>query len=289
MSLDAKEHCYLQCQRCNSLQLLTKSVDLGALYNSGYGSFNRAKKSFLNRVFRRFRNRWAFFRKGGLIGWLCFRYRPLPTDYTIVSKYARRDSTILDIGCGIGNFLDELSDAGFENLIGIDPFLETDNISTNGVHLKKIGVDDFKGVFDLILSHHSFEHVIDPNGFLQASKKLLKSDGKFIITVPIIDQLFDTFGVHTSTIMPPQHTFMYSIKGLERLATANGFQVVEVMREADSYFQWSINSYLLQNQKEVHGRALAPPSVLKELKAAAKRIKASGGGDNVSFVLKMKN
>ena len=45
---------------------------------------------------------------------------PLPLQMEPFEKHVSRDMAILDIGCGYGRTLNELHDAGFENLFGID-------------------------------------------------------------------------------------------------------------------------------------------------------------------------
>ena len=45
---------------------------------------------------------------------------PLPLQMEEFERYVSREMAILDIGCGYGRTLNELHDAGFENLFGID-------------------------------------------------------------------------------------------------------------------------------------------------------------------------
>ena len=43
-----------------------------------------------------------------------------PVDSTILNKYLNRQSKILDFGCGYGRIVKELSDLGFDNVVGYD-------------------------------------------------------------------------------------------------------------------------------------------------------------------------
>lgn len=43
-----------------------------------------------------------------------------PIDITILDKYLDRQSRIIDFGCGYGRIVKELSDLGFENVVGYD-------------------------------------------------------------------------------------------------------------------------------------------------------------------------
>ena len=45
---------------------------------------------------------------------------PLPLQMEPFEQHVSRDMAILDIGCGYGRTLNELHDAGFENLFGVD-------------------------------------------------------------------------------------------------------------------------------------------------------------------------
>ena len=43
-----------------------------------------------------------------------------PIDITMLDKYLNMQSRILDFGCGYGRIVKELSDLGFENVVGYD-------------------------------------------------------------------------------------------------------------------------------------------------------------------------
>lgn len=47
------------------------------------------------------------------------------------------DSSILDVGCGHGKLLNRMRRDGFQNLVGVDPFIKEDLIYPNGVRIFK--------------------------------------------------------------------------------------------------------------------------------------------------------
>jgi ubiquinone/menaquinone biosynthesis C-methylase UbiE len=101
---------------------------------------------------------------------------------------------ILDAGCGDGRFLFELKKRGFKNLYGIDYSEKSlsfakiflNNITLNHVNLKSIPFEN--NYFDSIFLIEVLEH-IDPreiNLVLKELKRVLKIEGKIIISVPSI-------------------------------------------------------------------------------------------------------
>lgn len=94
---------------------------------------------------------------------------------------------VLDVGCGSGDFLNRLRGIGYKDLIGIDPFLEKDMETDNGVIIKKLTIDKIEGKWDQIWMIHSFEHMTDPLETLIAVREKLEPDGVFIMELPICD------------------------------------------------------------------------------------------------------
>jgi len=99
-----------------------------------------------------------------------------------------KEKTLLDIGCGDGDFLKhihnyakctgiDLSSVGIEfaTRMGIDAIFEVNNIENTGYAPRS---------FDYLTSIGSIEHVIDLDIALKECFRLLKRDGKFLCMVP---------------------------------------------------------------------------------------------------------
>jgi SAM-dependent methyltransferase len=93
----------------------------------------------------------------------------------------------LEVGCGAGNFLALLRDAGHE-VVGIDP-------STGYArHARERGLDVIAGhfpgdlprgaPFDVAFAFHVLEHVSDPLAFLAAVRARLRPSGLFALEYP---------------------------------------------------------------------------------------------------------
>lgn len=90
---------------------------------------------------------------------------------------------VLDVGCGIGEFLEIYS-----NAIGIDPNKYNMKYCKNlGFNVKVGSVYNLKfkkNYFDGILLMNVLEHLSKPDKAIKEIKKVLKKNGKLIITVP---------------------------------------------------------------------------------------------------------
>ena len=103
-----------------------------------------------------------------------------------------RRARILDFGCGFGDAMRAMRDAGFVNLFGVDP----------GEHRARIAAIDFpgrirqgsvaaaraiaaaSGPFDAIVTHHVLEHVREPGTIIRELATLLAPDGRIVTVVP---------------------------------------------------------------------------------------------------------
>jgi len=101
-------------------------------------------------------------------------------------KYIKKDDLVLDFGCGGGQILSRLH---CRKKYGVE--INT----TASLEAQKNGIITFSTLdkvpkklkFDVIISHHSLEHVQDPANILYQLKKYLKKKGKSIHIVPIND------------------------------------------------------------------------------------------------------
>ena len=146
------------------------------------------------------------------------------------------DGRVLDIGCGHKPYA-HLSHA--REYIGLE--LDT---PTNRIHKKADYFYDGAHMpfanqnFDNLISNQVFEHVFNPNDFLKEANRVLKMDGKFLITVPFV------WDEHEQ----PYDYARYSSFGLEYLLCENGFEIMEHRKSNNGLeviFQL-INAYLFK-------------------------------------------
>lgn len=290
-----QEYNFLECSACGCVQLLHAPEDMTDYYaNSSYGSFAVPERSSISRVLRKARNKQALLKSGGPLGLLMTRLMPLPTDYSITGQYATTASTILDVGCGAGAYLNDLAEAGFAEVSGVDPFIKNDIVTDMGVPIRKLYLEQLEGTYDVIVSHHSFEHVPNPLETLTSIRRLLSEDGVCLLTMPVVEDLYREYGADSYVLQAPQHFFLFSIRGMAILAEKAGLYVDVAVRDATTTGDWYKYSELWKRDVSVGAKQGSVDdqftrTELKEFKDLEKRMNREGKGDNVTFVLRSRH
>lgn len=227
---------YLLCGECSCFQIIEIPSDLASFYSaeSGYYSFQRDPYERMSR-WQRGVDRLSDFAKYRILSSVPGWARPPAWQRRWVSTVQwRRDMQILDVGCGNGFFLRSLERQGFQHLLGIDPFLESDSIQvgTNCV-LQQKSIDQVDGSFDLILLSHSLEHAPDQHETAANIKRLLKPDGQAIILIPVYSEYFlKRYGDCWFAWDIPIHLFLHSPQSLSILAGQHGLRVDQSVHHA---------------------------------------------------------
>jgi len=283
---------YLECSSCGSLQLIDVPKDMSQYYdNSTYGSFVSYDRGYFKNLMRIVRNKYAILQKGGVIGLFLNWYRPLTYDFTAISYYSNTNSKILEIGCGIGIYIKDLGDIGFTNVCGIDPFIDKDIIYPNGVKVKKLYIEQVNELYDVIISHHSLEHVPDPLETLISIKKQLNQGGVCILTVPVAEDLYRQYRQNCYLIQAPQHFYLLSIKGLLHLAFAAGLRIEAIQRISFDTADWYKYSELWERNVAINEIAndknrYFTGEELRNYKKLENELSNQKKGDNVTFILR---
>lgn len=227
---------YFQCSGCNCLQLKVPPPDPGRYYPKEYHSFSFNPESKYRRsVVRAARNlvnySTVFNRSiAGIVFGKAFRNRKL---VSLSGIPLTRESRILDVGCGVGERIYALREIGFRNVSGVDPFIGEDIEYANGVKIAKKSVHDLQGTWDVIMYHHSFEHVPDPALELRAAARLLGKGGVCLLRLPTVSShAWDHYREHWYQIDAPRHLFLHSVESMAVLAERTGFRVHSVVYDS---------------------------------------------------------
>lgn len=103
-----------------------------------------------------------------------------------------KNASILDIGCGFGQMLLRLKEAGYTRLKGIDignesvEFCRANGLDVDQIQSIREFASENKGQFQLILMSHVLEHIPKEEVItnLEAIRSLLSPGGAFIVMVP---------------------------------------------------------------------------------------------------------
>lgn len=187
----------------------------------------------------------------------------------VISFLAPRTGRVLDVGCGIGNFLAYARDRGWQPR-GIDFDPDAVAAGTAAFGLQGLEVSDLAGFravhpgerFDLVTFFDVFEHIDNHREFLADVRALLSDDGHIAMSMPYR---------HGSrwlmpADLPPRHLSRWDRRSLARFLEANGFEIRYIARRSEGV------RFLILKLRFRYGR-LFSFGVVGKAKAAAR----SGG------------
>lgn len=290
---------YAECPHCGTLQNTEPPNDMAPYYGHGYYSFAEQRQRGIKRFLKRKRAQWAL--KGVRAGVLAMLVGSLMVKWYGVPDYvrwmqrvqARQDSKILDVGCGKGALLLEMQNAGFTNLQGIDPFLASDLRYDNGVELFQCTIDSLPAEsFDIVMMHHSLEHVPHPQQTMQHLYRIVKRQGYGIIRIPVLGFAWRHYGVDWVQLDAPRHYFLPTLQALTMLAEGAGFTIQGVEYDSTAFQFWGSEQYrqniplYAEESFAVHPQgSLFTAQQLRDFQTHAQALNAQQDGDMVCVYL----
>jgi len=140
---------------------------------------------------------------------------------------ARKTNRLLDVGCGIGYFLDVAKERGWE-VYGTEYTHKAIEIcESKGItmHQGVLDPSNYKPEsFDVITSFEVIEHINNPNPEINNISSLLRKDGLFYVTTPNFNSLIRYYrGQKYNVICWPEHLSYYTPSTLNNLMQKHGF------------------------------------------------------------------
>lgn len=152
----------------------------------------------------------------------------------IVKKFIKNKGKVLDVGCGTATLLNLLVNMGYE-AYGID--ISEKNITElerkfPKIEFKKGSITDIHfddEYFDYIFATEVLEHILEQdltNG-LKEIRRVLKPNGKFIITVPYREELQEIICPDCGAVfVPSQHLRSFDENSMKALLEKVGFKLL---------------------------------------------------------------
>ncbi|MFL9844364.1 class I SAM-dependent methyltransferase [Flavobacterium rhizosphaerae] len=236
---------YYQCSECDCLQIAQIPENISKYYPENYYSFSGGikKENFIKRFIRNKRNEYAVFSRG-IIGKFLIKYFPDATFRLLSNFPLKKNSRVLDVGCGGGLFLNYLANIGFTNLTGADPFI-ADDISYDVVKIYKQSIHQIQGEWDLIMFHHSFEHISDPLETLKSVAGRLTQNGHCLIRIPVASgYAWEHYRENWVQLDAPRHFFLHTKKSMEKLVAGAGLKIKEIVYDSTDFQFWGSEQYI---------------------------------------------
>ncbi|WP_404786057.1 class I SAM-dependent methyltransferase [Altericista sp. CCNU0014] len=248
-----EEFVYRQCTKCNCLQINEVPENISEYYPESYPSFqsralNQPSIGYFKEKIRLFRTKFYLNEKLSLLHRMSslFFEKPIHIEWMQeLGHLVDYKSSILDVGCGTGKLLYNLSYLGYKNLNGVDPFILND-IFNSRFRIKKNSVFQVKHDFDLIMFNHSLEHVPDPAAIFTHLSKIMKSGSYLLVRIPVIDSsAWEEYKENWVQIDAPRHIFIPSKKSMQVLAKLGDFTLIKTIYDSDELQYMGSEQYKL--------------------------------------------
>lgn len=232
-----KNYTYHHCAHCEALQIENPIEDIDELYPKNYRSFSSAAGGIKGKI-KRYLIRNSVrneVEKNTLFSGICNMGEHLAA--RSLKNRIKNTTEILDVGCGTGELIEALSTIGFENVSGVDPYIEKEKSNT-AWPIKKAFITDLdeSKKYDVIMLHHSFEHMAKPLEILQKLSKLIKAEGFILIRIPVCDCIaFDRYKENWIQLDAPRHVFLHTNKSMELLAEKSGLIIDEIVNDSTAF------------------------------------------------------
>jgi SAM-dependent methyltransferase len=297
---------YLTCADCDSLFIEEVPADLAPYYDtSAYYSFDDDPAATMGRP----GVRQVVARVGSsiLLGHsspavaaaAVVGPRPLRTLVSILGSVRRaglprgRDTRILDVGAGSGTLIYALDLAGMRQVTGIDPFAGGDRSVGDRSRLLRRDLAEVEDEFDLVMFHHSLEHVPDPAETLVQARRLLSPEGRVLVRIPTVtSEAYERYGTAWIGCDAPRHVTVPSREGMRRLCARAGYDIRSVVDDSNESQFWASEQYragvpLVDDRSHFINPRRSPFThrQIRRWQREAARVNAAHRGDQAAWVL----
>ena len=199
-------------------------------------------------------------RLGGIVAPLLPAYRQKADEHIRHLRLPAGQPSVLDVGCGEGEFLVEMQAAGW-SVAGVEPNSEAVALArARGVPVTPGTLTELSlapASLDAITFRLVFEHLRDPAATLQACRRALKPGGLLWIATPNLDsEGHRIFREHWIHLQPPRHAVMYAPWSLTRLLADSRFEVVALRAARETRWSFRMSAALAHGGSPF---AQAPP------------------------------
>lgn len=139
------------------------------------------------------------------------------------------EGKLLDIGCGVGDFLQRAEEKGWE-CMGVEPSEEAKVIARKRIKANIINSEELEQIpdntFDLITMWHVLEHIDDLKWQVEQLQRLIKPNGRIVIAVPNYKSHDGQFyKEHWAAYDVPRHLNHFNKQTITKIFKSKGLQL----------------------------------------------------------------
>lgn len=186
-------------------------------------------------------------------------YHDWKFEYQLAFDTVQNGDKVLDIGCGVGNFLTRATEKAAE-VCG----LELNKKAAAVCRQKGLAVQDEligehaakkEGYYDVVCMFQVLEHIYDIKIFLQDAIRALKKGGKLVIGVPNNEPYFLGYDKYCTLNLPPHHMGLWNREVFENLAPLFNLSIQQVVYDVKGSIktQAYLHAKYLLNIKSIGG------------------------------------
>ena len=223
-SVSGESFAIVECDKCkfNFTNPRPSEEEINSFYESeNYISHSNSNRSILDLAYK------------------TVRHFTLKSKVRLINKLSTK-KTILDYGCGTGNFLKECQKNGWQ-ITGVEP-----NQKANEFASKLTGQDIQKDLssfsdesqFHIITLWHVLEHIHDLNETIQKLRKLLKKKGYLIIALPNHNSWdAEHYGEYWAGYDVPRHLYHFDTDTMKTFANKHNLKIRHIYpQKMDAYY-----------------------------------------------------
>ncbi len=152
---------------------------------------------------------------------------------SVLQRY-RPSGRLLDVGCGMGGFLEVAREKGYDvSGVEVSEYAAGHVQNELGIDVANCGLPEARlpsESYDLVTMWDVIEHLDDPRPTLQEIHRILRPGGLLALSTGNAGSLWARItGRFWQLLTPPQHLFFYDDKSLVKALELKGFAVKEIL------------------------------------------------------------
>lgn len=164
-------------------------------------------------------------------------------EYNFSIPYIKPNQTVLEVGCGEGNFLMKCKKKG-ANVTGIELNMNALSVAIKkGLNMHSELIEPFsehhKSQFDVVCAFQVLEHIYDVSDFLKDCLVCLKPGGLLIIGVPNSNPFIYRYDKYHTLNLPPHHAGLWNKHSLRKAGEKFDLSIIDVaISPLEHYKDW---------------------------------------------------